>query len=179
MSEPLKPHVSRKRAQQIEPGPGHYNPFPGREAKGSFPRSSRWKGVPETPGPTSYWHTRRFQEDRAAAKHGSPGQPKFGDDIKMKFSPREGPGPGEYKLPPRNLIGPSDFSKVTGRREPEPTTNRGPGSYWNSHRANMEAAIQPKASPRFSPQERDLSFKYSPRFHEPVIPKVSRMMGLQ
>lgn len=155
MGEPLRPHASRKTPSAIPPGPGHYDPYRGQEVKGSFPKSRRWQPIAETPGPATYWHTRRIHDDRVADKCGLPRQPKFGALVRNWFTPKSNPGPGEYEIErKRSPVGSFPVSKRWDSIPASP----GPGAYWSAEREVREQAIQPKASPKFSPVRRDVGF---------------------
>eukprot|EP00930_Biecheleria_cincta_P040958 TRINITY_DN28043_c0_g1_i1.p1 TRINITY_DN28043_c0_g1~~TRINITY_DN28043_c0_g1_i1.p1 ORF type:complete len:164 (+),score=12.77 TRINITY_DN28043_c0_g1_i1:44-535(+) len=155
MGEPLKPHVSRKKPSGALPGPGHYDIFKGQEAKGSFTRDRRWQPIAETPGPTTFWHTQRIKDDQVADKCGLPRQPKFGALVRNWFEPKSVPGPGEYHVEQkRSPVGRFPVSKRWGSIEETP----GPGKYWSVERELKERAIQPRASPKFSPRSRDVDY---------------------
>lgn len=164
----MKRHVSRKLQDMVPPpGPGDYTPLrsnsfsqqrgqhslkPGR----SFARSRRWHSDSAlTPGPVNYWSTRRDQQNKWGR-----GQPRFSEVPRERGSaltPRNGPGPGDYRPYGESPKAQGSFPRTKRWGDDSSQAAPGPVSYWHTRRERDEASIQPRASPKFSTSRRALT----------------------
>eukprot|EP00930_Biecheleria_cincta_P088864 TRINITY_DN78125_c0_g1_i1.p1 TRINITY_DN78125_c0_g1~~TRINITY_DN78125_c0_g1_i1.p1 ORF type:complete len:242 (+),score=7.01 TRINITY_DN78125_c0_g1_i1:88-813(+) len=141
------------------PGPCDYKPY-GESSKprGSFPKSRRWRdNSSPSPGPVSYWNTRRVRDEASIQPRASP---KFGTVKRALTEVPLSPGPSDYS--PKGQSGSPKQSIPQARRwQSEPSlATPGPVSYWHTKRdfsTQRGTADAINGQPKFSVVPRLLS----------------------
>lgn len=144
------------------PGPADYSPQKDvSPSRGTMPKTRRWRDeqLPGSPGPVSYWHTQRANQERAIQPRASP---KF-SSVKRNSDPDQPvPGPADYS--PIRSRGPpprGSFPKTRRWRDEALQGSPSPVSYWHTKRDNDERSIQPRGQPKFSIVKRDTDLSHA------------------
>lgn len=162
--QPKFSDVPRERGSSLTPingpGPSDYNPHgESPTPRGSFPKTRRWRDESSqaSPGPVSYWHTRRERDEASIQSRASP---KFSNVKRALTQVALGPGPADY-APKGQSESPKRSIAQARRWQSEPSlATPGPVSYWHTARdfsTHRSAAEAINGQPKFSVVPRRLS----------------------